>query len=317
MNLNKKITKFTGDGIPAYNQKINELIDAVNWLAGIRAINGKTIAESDQGPIIDLSTVNSTQSPSSPWANDPDGNQAGWLQATILNPNFAGQIPSSGWLNWLWTSDTTKTIQLPWLMDPNGNVARWVVGANGALWGTGDYPGAPSSGNFQQAKTVYTGSVDGFGKINYKSPGQWQSNPANPPIVVPASPPAFYIKTGNLPGGNAPCFNIVTGASSKFPTDTINWDWALIYEGIQVLTYSGSFTGTPSNYSYYAVLDPTGWVYDPGNTPGYSQGSGQWLWKYQGAVSTNTNPQIVQTFTFSSNSGLGSITQLNVIFLTG
>jgi len=83
MNLNKKIEKFTADGIPAYNRKINELIDAVNWLAGIRTINGKTIAESDQGPILDLSQINTTQGGPTPWAVDPDGNQAGWIQYDV------------------------------------------------------------------------------------------------------------------------------------------------------------------------------------------------------------------------------------------
>jgi|SRR5215510_2492336 len=83
MNLNKKIEKFRVDGIPAYNQKINELIEAVNWLAGIRTINGKPVRESDQGPIIDLSQVNQTQNPASPWANDPNGVQAGWIQHDV------------------------------------------------------------------------------------------------------------------------------------------------------------------------------------------------------------------------------------------
>jgi hypothetical protein len=52
MNLNKKIDKLTADGIPTYNRKINELIDAVNWLAGVRSINGKNVRESDQGPVL-------------------------------------------------------------------------------------------------------------------------------------------------------------------------------------------------------------------------------------------------------------------------
>jgi len=83
MNLNKKIEKFKADGIPGYNQKINEVIDALNWLAGMRAINGKPIAESDQGPIFDLSQVSQSQTSAAPWAVDPDGNQAGWIKYDV------------------------------------------------------------------------------------------------------------------------------------------------------------------------------------------------------------------------------------------
>lgn len=57
MNLNKKIELFEGDGIPEYNRRINNIAIAVNWLLGVRVINGKPISESDQGPVFDLSPV--------------------------------------------------------------------------------------------------------------------------------------------------------------------------------------------------------------------------------------------------------------------
>jgi len=142
MKLNKKIEKFKSDGIPGYNQKINELIEAVNWLAGVRTINGKNIAESDQGPIIDLSPVNQSQSPASPWANDPNGNQAGWQKILYIDPNYT--TSGLGYLVWAWTGPNLLQNQLLWLTDPNGVPAQWVqhdVCVNGQVvskwfWGT-------------------------------------------------------------------------------------------------------------------------------------------------------------------------------------
>jgi hypothetical protein len=142
MNLNKKITKFSGDGIPEYNKAINELIDAVNWLAGVRTINGKPIAESDQGPVLDLSQVNASQSPASPWANDPNGNQAGWQKILFIDPNYTSS--GLGYLVWAWSGPALLQNQLSWLTDPNGVSAQWVqhnVCENGQVvskwfWGT-------------------------------------------------------------------------------------------------------------------------------------------------------------------------------------
>jgi hypothetical protein len=124
MNLNKKIDKLTADGIPTYNRKINELIDAVNWLAGVRAINGKNVRESDQGPVFDLSQTNNTQSPGSPWANDPDGNQAGWQKILYIDPSYS--TSGLGYLVWAWTGPNLLQNQLSWLTDPTGTPAQWV-----------------------------------------------------------------------------------------------------------------------------------------------------------------------------------------------
>jgi|SRR6516164_376714 hypothetical protein len=98
MNLNRQIKPFTSDGIPAYNAKFGEVIEAVNWLLKIRTINGKPISESDQGPIIDLSPVNSTQAPQTgpePWLTDPNGVAAGWIQHDVcVNGNVVSK--------WFW-----------------------------------------------------------------------------------------------------------------------------------------------------------------------------------------------------------------------
>jgi len=142
MNLNKKIEKFKGDGIPAYNQKINELIDAVNWLVGVRTINGKGVRESDQGPVFDLSQVNTTQTGSMPWANDPDGNRAGWQKILFIDPDYTNT--GLGYLVWAWSGPASFENQLSWLTDPNGIAAQWVqhdVCVNGQVvskwfWGT-------------------------------------------------------------------------------------------------------------------------------------------------------------------------------------
>jgi hypothetical protein len=124
MNLNKKIEKLKGDGIPRYNEKINDLIDAVNWLAGVRAINGKNVRESDQGPVFDLSQTNNTQAPGEPWKLDPNGNPAGWSKLLIIDPSYS--TSGLGYLLWVWSGPYLLQNQLSWLTDPDGNPAQWV-----------------------------------------------------------------------------------------------------------------------------------------------------------------------------------------------
>src|ERR1700756_1360813 len=241
MNLNKKIRKFSGDGIPEYNDAINELIDAVNWLAGVRTINGKAIAESDQGPILDLSQVNTTQTGPSPWANDPDGNPAGWMKVLVLNPDLSSSPPGlTCWEQWIWTSKTLISSGLPWLIDPNGAVAHWLMGANGGVWGTGMYP-TGVVGNFVNGYAVYSGAMapDGNGPA-YRSPWNYTINPSGGHIAnLPQNPPAFYIKAvGNADG---PVIS-VGGGTPVLPVDTVNWNLQIIYDGTSVLNYSGSTT---------------------------------------------------------------------------
>lgn len=131
MNLNRKLKKFSGDGIPAYNARINELVDAANWLLGIRTINGRAIAESDQGPILDLSQANMTQpgSGNNPWATDPDGNPAGWKKITgiDLDGSITGYTNSMFKL-WTWVGipQNISSEPIPWMVDPNNNTAQWV-----------------------------------------------------------------------------------------------------------------------------------------------------------------------------------------------
>ena len=305
MNLNKKIAKFTGDGIPEYNKAINELIDAVNWLAGVRTINGKPIAESDQGPVLDLSQVNTTQSGPSPWANDPDGNQAGWLKVLVLNPNQGPPPGLTCWEQWIWTSNTLETAGLPWLVDPNGAVAHWLMGANGGVWGTGMYP-TGVVGNFVPGYAVYSGAMapDGSGPA-YHSPWNYTINPSGGNIAnLPQNPPAFYIKAnGNADG---PVI-YVGGGSQDVPIDTVDWNLDIIYDGTTVLSFSGSSTVDFNGPQGWATitLDPAGWVLDPSGLPGYSHGSGLWIWEYPGSISAKHNPTIQQNFVFSSVSGWG------------
>jgi hypothetical protein len=120
MNLNQKIELFKADGIPAYNGKINELVRAVNWLAGVRTINGKPVRESDQGPVIDLSPVSSTQNPT-PWTIDPTGAPAGWLKLTVLDTVNANLFDCYGWCG-----SGFNVRPAPWLKDPDGTAAQWV-----------------------------------------------------------------------------------------------------------------------------------------------------------------------------------------------
>jgi hypothetical protein len=307
MNLNKKIEKFKADGIPAYNQKINELIDAVNWLAGVRSINGKVIAESDQGPVIDLSQVNSTQSGPTPWANDPDGNQAGWLKVLVLNPDQTAPPTLRAWEQWVWTSNSLLTTGLPWGADPNGAVAHWLMGANGGVWGTGSYP-TGVVGNFIPGYAVYSGDKGSDGSASYHNPYNYTVNPSGGNIAnIPTNPPAFYIKAFPSPGGasGSPQISIGGGASSTFPVDTVTWTLSIIYDGTTVLSYNGTTTVNVQPGYTFVPLDPTGWVYDPTGLPGYAHGGGYWIWEYQGPISAKSNPIINQNFVFSSDSGRG------------
>ena len=94
------------------------------WLAGMRTINGRQIAESDQGPVIDLSQVASTQSGGNPWAIDPDGFRAGWSKVLVMDPNYAQS--GNGFVLWFWASPNAFTSPLPFLTDPDGTPAQWV-----------------------------------------------------------------------------------------------------------------------------------------------------------------------------------------------
>jgi hypothetical protein len=308
-NINQRIEPLGQGGMPRYNRKVNELINTVNWLMGMRSDTGIPISEGGRGPIIPSApaSVGGAQ----PWLTDPDGNAAGWSSITCLNlqKNQAFDV-------WIWTGQTAKNVRdIPWMIDTHGNTAHWLVSNTGEVWGTGIYPGA-GGGNFQQAQKNYTGSANPDGSPNYHSPAQWNNNPVNPPLSIPTAPPAFYIREPNLPGGNAPALQITSGAGTLFPTDTVNWVWKISYDGTVVLSYSGSDAFTNANQSGYHALDPTGWVFDPTGLPGYSTGSGYWIWKYPGAVSTNTNPTVVENFTFTSDSGYGFVISTTVIYLS-
>lgn len=99
MNLNTKFKRITIDGIPEYNQAINQLSAAVEWLLGVRTINGRPVRESDQGPVIDLSVANMTQAGAQPWMTTPDGQPAGWVQHDVC---VNGQVVSK----WFWGQTT-------------------------------------------------------------------------------------------------------------------------------------------------------------------------------------------------------------------
>jgi hypothetical protein len=58
--LNQKIKPIRTGGIPGYNRIINDIIAAVNWLQGIRTINGPAISETITGPVITFPTRQAT-----------------------------------------------------------------------------------------------------------------------------------------------------------------------------------------------------------------------------------------------------------------
>jgi hypothetical protein len=304
VNINQKIAELGTGGLPRYNRKINELIETVNWLMGMQTTTGK-ISEGGRGPIIDTAPVAGTAA--QPWLTDPDGNQAGWLKVLVLNPNQGPPPGLTCWEQWIWTSNTLTTAGLPWLVDPNGAVAHWLMGANGGVWGTGMYP-TGVVGNFISGYAVYTGAMapDGNGPA-YHSPFNFTINPSGGNIPnIPTNPPAFYIKANPAPGGASGGPQITIGGGSQFvPIDTVDWELDIIYDGTKVLSYSGSATVSQPPGSTDVLLDPTGWVFDPTGLPGYSHGSGMWIWEYPGSISANPNPTINQNFVFSSVSGWG------------
>lgn len=300
MNLNKKVSKFTNDGIPAYNKAFNELADLVNWINGIRVINGKQIAESDQGPVIDLSPVNSTQSPT-PWAVDPDGNPAGWALVTLIDTNTGNFYDL-----WVWAGSEKNVRQIPWWYDPSNIQAHWLSGPQGELWGTGAYPIGPA-GKYQQIKwTLNNAPTSGQ---TYPNPSVWTGTVQSTPIVPPSSPPPLFIKNLVDPFGDysAPEISVVnqnqTGPLNPGPP--ISFTYQLTYDGTVFL--SGSASANFNNPKIYIHIDSTGWVFNPQNVPGYTFGDNCWVYLYNGPVSTNTNPVIQQTFTWTP-------TSLNVAF---
>jgi hypothetical protein len=304
MNINQRIAELGAGGLPRYNRKVNELIEAVNWLMGMQTTTGK-ISEGGRGPIIDTAPVAGTGA--QPWLSDPDGNAAGWLKVLVLNPNQGSPPGLTCWEQWIWTSNSLATTGLPWLVDPNGAVAHWLMGANGGVWGTGMYP-TGVVGNFVPGYAVYSGAMtpDKTGPA-YTSPYNYTINPSGGNIAnLPPNPPAFYIKAfGNA---NGPIINIGGGTTNALPVDTVDWSLDFIYDGTSALSYSGSTTVNLNPGWTEIALNPAGWVFDPTGLPGYAHGTGLWIWEYPGAISTNHNPTINQNFVFSSNSGRGWVT---------
>lgn len=296
MNLNKKIAKFTGDGIEEYNRKFNELIEAVNWLNGIRTLNGRAISESDQGPVIDLSQVNTTQTGSDASGKDPDGNQAGWRKITLIDPS-TGQFEDL----WAWTGSALSNIrQVPWWFDESSIQAHWLSGPQGELWGTGSYP-IGGSAKYQQLKWFNSNATWPYAP----SPAQWNGNVQNTPIVPPSSGPVLFIKAYV----NAVTYDYSTPYLSVWdpniggpaPSLNFNLTYQFKYEGTTFL--SGSASGNFTEPRVFVPIDKTGWVFDPQGVPGYTYGDKCWLYIYNGAISSNTNPTVEQIFTYTTNAG--------------
>jgi hypothetical protein len=313
MNLNRKIETIRGDGIPGYNRKINEIIAALNWLMGVRSINGRPISESDQGPVFDLSPANMTQSGQGLDAFDPDGNKAGWSLITCLNLQT-----NQSFQTWIWTGQVAKNIQnIPWAFDPSNNQAGWIVCPTHANWGTGICADAG-------ATCVNYHNSSRSGSSSGTSPLVTSYQPQSPPIVIPsACTPRFILTTAPAPGstggGAGPTIAIGNGLISTIPTDTLIWSFTVTYDGVTILSASGSDTVT-YNLTLYKTLNKAGWLWDPSGIPGYAQGSNLWVYPFNGAVSQNTNPPIVQTFTFSyaaSGETLAIFTPWGVVYMTG
>lgn len=295
-NFNDKIAEFVGDGIPAYNRKLNEIIKRLNWLMGMRSVNGKPITESDQGPVFDLAPASS--SGPNPWATDPAGNAAGWTLLVILDTDWAttGDFTS----RWIWCGPPIDYNPVPWLDDPSGNPAGWIVCAQNAFWGTGQCASGTTCSNYQNA-IVNSSSADDF-----TSPVWVSYGPSAPPIVPPSScTPRFYLIAPDyaqaMPGSpSQPCVYFSPALITGDPSSPLTYDYAITYDGTQIFHISGSTPVTnPGSVGGIVPIDPAGWLWDPGDIPGYAQGSKNWVYPYNGPASANTNPQLVHTFTYS------------------
>ena len=128
--LNGKISPISSGGIPGYNRVINQLVEAVNWLSGIRSANGKPITDSSTGPVIDLSPVGGP--PAAASSGEP-----GTVSLTDASAEGTSLISDpSGVLKRLDTGDDlsindsggviTFILAEPWKTTPDGEPAGWV-----------------------------------------------------------------------------------------------------------------------------------------------------------------------------------------------
>lgn len=310
-NFNDKIAEYTGDGIPAYNRKINEIVKKLNWLMGMRSINGKPITESDQGPVFDLSPVNTSQG-AQPWLTDPAGNRAGWSKVKVFDPTGLMFFDV-----YAWTGALLAQEDAPWLFDPSNKQAGWIVCPDNSFWGTGQCHSGATCTNFQNAV------VDSSSPDNTTSPVWISYGPASPPITPPSScTPRFYLVADDYaiaqPGSpHQPCFYTSPTLITGDPSSTLTYDYSITYDGTQIFHVSGTTLITnPGSIGGIIPIDPAGWLYDPGGIPGYAQGSKSWIFPFNGAASPNTNPQIRHTYTYGFLR-LSGIVFLTTVFMTG
>jgi hypothetical protein len=126
MNINQRIDELNQGGIPRYNRKINELIETVNWLMGMRSDSGQPISEGGRGPVIPTGNV-AVAAGATPWTTDPDGNAAGWTLTLALDLDGAVTgFTNSMYMVWTWTgSGVTNLGQIPWMVTPGNETAGW------------------------------------------------------------------------------------------------------------------------------------------------------------------------------------------------
>jgi hypothetical protein len=280
----------------------------------MRSEGGYPISNSAKGPVIPSAVPTTQADDTQPWANDPDGNAAGWLKVIVLNDNLNSPPSQAAQEQWIWTSNTLQFKNLVWLQTPSGLPASWLICGNTTYWATGTCPSQLS--NTVTAKSSRSspniGSNPSFQAVIPRNPITPPSSGTKFILVLPDSTYLTPNPRQTYPNLTATAYNFPIGASAY------NYTYTITYDGVSVLSFSGSGSHDPNDSGNIIIQVPTsGWIYDPASVPGYNQGNYQWVWTFSGTASSNSSPEIYSGLTYSSPPGTSfSCSAPTVIYYT-
>jgi hypothetical protein len=211
MNINYKVKEISRGGIPGYNKKINEMAKCLNWLMGMRAINGDNISESATGPIINLSN-SATTSPTLV------GTNANFVGTTRTN-NYSGigAFPNP----FIYTFSVGAPITIP---TTNPAVYMATVGSP-----TNPYLVLQnvSTSLITPVTVSYNLDIDYDGNPWYSTSGSWTSNFSDPiSYNIPLSATGWTLAPSGLAGFSRDTGLWVypyTGTISASTTPNVTW----------------------------------------------------------------------------------------------